>query len=51
MCDAPLAASHMELELMTADGKAHGGNWQLEEGMVAPIHLLYPGGQFDRPCG
>ena len=24
------------------------GNWLLEEGMVAPIHLLYPGGQFDR---
>jgi Xaa-Pro dipeptidase len=43
-----LGLSHMELELMTADGKAHGGNWALEEGMVAPIHLLYPGGQFDR---
>ena len=43
-----LGLSHMELELMTADGKAHGGNWLLEEGMVAPIHLLYPGGQFDR---
>ena len=43
-----LGLSHMELELMTADGKAHGGNWVLEEGMVAPIHLLYPGGQFDR---
>jgi Xaa-Pro dipeptidase len=25
-----------------------GGDWVLEEGMVAPIHLLYPGGQFDR---
>ena len=43
-----LGLSHMELELMTADGKAHGGNWVLEAGMVAPIHLLYPGGQFDR---
>jgi Xaa-Pro dipeptidase len=43
-----LGLSHMELELMTADGKAQGGNWTLEEGMVAPIHLLYPGGQFDR---
>ncbi len=43
-----LGLSHMELELMTADGKIHGGNWVLEEGMVAPIHLLYPGGQFDR---
>ncbi len=43
-----LGLSHMELELMTAQGKAHGGNWVLEEGMVAPVHLLYPGGQFDR---
>ena len=43
-----LGLSHMELELMTSDGKAHGGNWTLEEGMVAPVHLLYPGGQFDR---
>ncbi|MGE3918424.1 MAG: M24 family metallopeptidase [Hyphomicrobiaceae bacterium] len=43
-----LGLSHMELELMTADGQTPGGNWVLEEGMVAPIHLLYPGGQFDR---
>ena len=43
-----LGLSHMELELMTSDGQAHGGNWTLEEGMVAPMHLLYPGGQFDR---
>jgi Xaa-Pro dipeptidase len=43
-----LGLSHMELELMTAQGKAVGGNWMLEEGMVAPIHLLYPGSQFDR---
>lgn len=43
-----LGLSHMELELMTADGQAPGGNWILEEGMVAPVHLLYPGGQFDR---
>ena len=43
-----LGLSHMELELMTSDGTAHGGNWTLEEGMVAPMHLLYPGGQFDR---
>jgi Xaa-Pro aminopeptidase len=43
-----LGLSHMELELMTSDGKATGGNWTLEEGMVAPVHLLYPGGQFDR---
>jgi Xaa-Pro aminopeptidase len=43
-----LGLSHMELELMTADGKAPGGNWTLEEGMVAPIHLLYPGSEHDR---
>lgn len=43
-----LGLSHMEQELMTADGKAHGGNWVLEEDMVAPVHLLYPGSQFDR---
>jgi Xaa-Pro dipeptidase len=43
-----LGLSHMELELMTADGQVPGGNWVLEEGMVAPVHLLYPGGQFDR---
>lgn len=43
-----LGLSHMELELMTSDGRSHGGNWALEEGMVAPVHLLYPGGQFDR---
>jgi Xaa-Pro dipeptidase len=43
-----LGLSHMELELTTADGRARGADWVLEEGMVAPIHLLYPGGQFDR---
>ena len=42
-----LGLSHMELELMTADGKPTG-DWVLEEGMVAPIHLLYPGGEHDR---
>jgi Xaa-Pro dipeptidase len=43
-----LGLSHMELELMTSDGEVKGSDWALEEGMVAPIHLLYPGGQFDR---
>ncbi len=43
-----LGLSHMELELMTSDGAVPGGDWVLEEGMVAPIHLLYPGSQFDR---
>ena len=42
-----LGLSHMELELMTSDGGPNG-DWVLEEGMVAPIHLLYPGSQFDR---
>ena len=32
---------------MTADGKPNG-DWVLEEGMVAPVHLLYPGGEHDR---
>ena len=43
-----LGLSHMEFELMTSDGTARDSSWVLEEGMVAPIHLLYPGGQFDR---
>lgn len=43
-----LGLSHMELELMTSEGDKPGGNWTLEEGMVAPIHLLYPGSEFDR---
>lgn len=43
-----LGLSHMELELMTAAGEKPGGNWTLEEGMVAPIHLLYPGSEHNR---
>jgi Xaa-Pro aminopeptidase len=43
-----LGLSHMELELVSAGGQVRGGNWVLEEGMIAPVHLLYPGGQFDR---
>ncbi|MGI9521558.1 MAG: M24 family metallopeptidase [Hyphomicrobiaceae bacterium] len=43
-----LGLSHMELELTTADGQSPGGNWTLEEGMVAPVHLLYPGSAYDR---
>jgi Xaa-Pro aminopeptidase len=42
-----LGLSHMELELLTADGKPNG-DWMLEEGMVAPVHLLYPGGEHNR---
>jgi Xaa-Pro dipeptidase len=43
-----LGLSHMELELMTSAGEKPGGNWTLEEGMVAPIHLLYPGSEHNR---
>ena len=43
-----LGLSHMELELMTAAREKPGGNWTLEEGMVAPIHLLYPGSEHNR---
>jgi len=42
-----LGLSHMELELATADGKPLG-DWALEEGMVVPLHLLYPGGERER---
>ena len=31
----------------TADGKPNG-DWTLEQGMVAPMHLLYPGGERER---
>lgn len=42
-----LGLSHMELEQKTADGQPNG-DWMLEEGMVAPMHLLYPGGERER---
>ena len=42
-----LGLSHMDLELTGADGKATG-DWVLEEGMVVPLHLLYPGGERER---
>ncbi|MCG8361693.1 MAG: M24 family metallopeptidase, partial [Kiloniellales bacterium] len=42
-----LGLSHMDLEQTTADGEPNG-DWMLEEGMVVPIHLLYPGGERDR---
>lgn len=42
-----LGLSHMDLEQTTADGKPNG-DWMLEEGMVAPMHLLYPGGADER---
>lgn len=42
-----LGLSHMELELTHSDGRANS-DWQLEEGMVVPMHLLYPGGATER---
>jgi Xaa-Pro dipeptidase len=42
-----LGLSHMDIELATADGKPNG-DWVLEDGMVVPVHLLYPGGEHER---
>jgi len=42
-----LGLSHMAIEQTTADGKPNG-DWTLEEGMVTPMHLLYPGGERSR---
>ena len=42
-----LGLSHMDLEQTTADGRPNT-DWVLEDGMVAPVHLLYPGGEHER---
>jgi Xaa-Pro dipeptidase len=42
-----LGLSHMDLEQTTADGQPNT-DWMLEEDMVAPVHLVYPGGQHER---
>jgi Xaa-Pro aminopeptidase len=42
-----LGLSHMDIEQRTADGKPNG-DWVLEDGMVVPVHLLYPGGEHER---
>jgi Xaa-Pro aminopeptidase len=42
-----LGLSHMDVELTKADGSSNH-DWVLEEGMVVPLHLLYPGGQKER---
>jgi len=42
-----LGLSHMDLEQRSADGKPNG-DWQLEKGMVVPLHLLVPGGERER---
>jgi Xaa-Pro dipeptidase len=42
-----LGLSHMDIEQSTADGRPNG-DWTLEDGMVVPVHLLYPGGEHER---
>ncbi len=42
-----LGLSHMDIETTTADGKANG-DWMLQDGMVVPLHLLYPGTAHER---
>lgn len=42
-----LGLSHMDLQTSTPDGKSNT-DWVFEEGMVAPLHLLYPGGENER---
>jgi Xaa-Pro dipeptidase len=42
-----LGLSHMDIEQRTADGKPNT-DWMLEDGMVVPVHLLYPGGEHER---
>ncbi len=42
-----LGLSHMDLEQVTADGQPNI-DWQLEAGMVVPLHILYPGGENER---
>lgn len=42
-----LGLSHMDIEIRTADGKPNV-DWALEDGMVVPVHLLYPGGEHER---
>lgn len=42
-----LGLSHMDIEQTLVDGTPNG-DWVLEENMVAPVHLLYPGGEHER---
>ncbi len=42
-----LGLSHMDIEQTQADGRPNA-DWRLEDGMVAPVHLLYPGGEHER---
>jgi Xaa-Pro dipeptidase len=42
-----LGLSHMDIEQSLADGTPNT-DWTLEDGMVVPFHLLYPGGEHER---
>ncbi len=42
-----LGLSHMDIEQTTADGRPNV-DWTLEEGMVVPLHVLYPGDEHHR---
>ncbi|MCB1738880.1 MAG: M24 family metallopeptidase [Gammaproteobacteria bacterium] len=42
-----LGLSHMDIEQTTAAGRPNV-DWQLEAGMVVPLHILYPGGERER---
>jgi len=42
-----LGLSHMDIEQTLADGTPNT-DWVLEDGMVVPFHLLYPGGEHER---
>jgi Xaa-Pro aminopeptidase len=42
-----LGLGHMDLEQTTADGSPNS-DWSLEEGMMVPLHLLYPGDEHHR---
>jgi len=42
-----LGLGHWDMEQTTADGYANH-DWSLEEGMVIPLHLLYPGDEHHR---
>jgi len=43
-----LGLSHMDVEQTLPDGRPNT-DWALEDGMVAPVHLLYPGGDLPLP--
>ena len=42
-----LGLSHMDIPIQRADGRSNA-DWQLEEDMVVPMHLLCPGGANER---